>query len=472
MTWASGDTALAPAAQYVRMSTERQEYSATLQSAANHAFAREHGYRIVRTYADEGVSGLRLDGRDGLKALLADVLGGPPPFAAIIVYDISRWGRFQNPDQAAHYEFLCNEAGVQVQYAAEPFVNDGSLSATLLKHIKRAMAAEYSRELSEKVSRAQRGLAAQGYWQGGPCGYGLRRRVLTRDGQPGPMLEAGEHKGGRDSRTVLAPGPPGEVEVVRRLFRLCLEGHSPEALAEQLNAGPHGTRWSAWRVRELLSNPKYAGDLVVGRTCSVMGRRGRAGPGRVMVATGACEPLVDRATFDAAQVALRRRKPKADDATLLAELRAVLDEHGTLSRRLIEQTPEAHCPDVFRRRFGSLLRAFELVGHAPTARQRQSAERGRRRPPPQRAAKRGLSDEEMLERLRALLRRRGTLNGDIIRAAGDMPSVADYRSRFGLRRAYDLVGYSPTAAQERAFERAARRAIDAVQRAARGASAP
>ena len=40
---------------------------------------------------------------------------------------VSRWGRFQNCDEAAHYEFLCQNSGVRVYYCAELFINDGSI---------------------------------------------------------------------------------------------------------------------------------------------------------------------------------------------------------------------------------------------------------------------------------------------------------------------------------------------------------
>lgn len=62
-------TRLARAAEYVRMSTEHQRYSTENQSEAIHEYAARHGIAIVRTYADEGKSGLRLDGRDALKRL-------------------------------------------------------------------------------------------------------------------------------------------------------------------------------------------------------------------------------------------------------------------------------------------------------------------------------------------------------------------------------------------------------------------
>ena len=68
-----------------------------------------------------------------------------------ISYDVSRWGRFQDADESAYYEFVLKKAGVHVHYCAEPFTNDGSLASVLLKAIKRTMAGEFSREPGVKV---------------------------------------------------------------------------------------------------------------------------------------------------------------------------------------------------------------------------------------------------------------------------------------------------------------------------------
>jgi DNA invertase Pin-like site-specific DNA recombinase len=47
-------------------------------------------------------SGLQLNGRHSLQQLLADVTSGIAPYDTILVYDVSRWGRFQDADEAAH----------------------------------------------------------------------------------------------------------------------------------------------------------------------------------------------------------------------------------------------------------------------------------------------------------------------------------------------------------------------------------
>jgi hypothetical protein len=111
---------------------------------------------VTRTYSDAGKSGLVIKRRDGLRQLLNDVVGGKQPYKAILVYDVSRWGRFQDVDEAAHYEFLCKAAGVEVHYCAEQFANDNSLASAMMKALKRVMAGEYSRELSVKVNEGSK----------------------------------------------------------------------------------------------------------------------------------------------------------------------------------------------------------------------------------------------------------------------------------------------------------------------------
>src|SRR5437588_5963562 len=109
------------AAQYVRMSTDYQRYSIENQAAVIATYARLHDLSIVKTYGDAGESGLRLKNRIGLIHLLDDVQSGRADFGHILVYDVSRWGRFQDTDESAHYEFICKKAGVKVAYCAEQF---------------------------------------------------------------------------------------------------------------------------------------------------------------------------------------------------------------------------------------------------------------------------------------------------------------------------------------------------------------
>jgi DNA invertase Pin-like site-specific DNA recombinase len=65
------------AAQYVRMSTDLQQYSIQNQTDAMTSYAEKRGIEIVRSYADEGRSGLNIEGRDALRRLIYDVAKRP-----------------------------------------------------------------------------------------------------------------------------------------------------------------------------------------------------------------------------------------------------------------------------------------------------------------------------------------------------------------------------------------------------------
>src|SRR6185437_15597483 len=121
----STERTLVRAAEYVRMSTECQQYSILNQQAAIREYAAARGFNIVRTYADEGKSGLTLEGRRGLLSLLTDVEQQRTDYEAVLVYDVSRWGRFQDTDESGFYEYLCRRANIDVRYCVEPFENDG-----------------------------------------------------------------------------------------------------------------------------------------------------------------------------------------------------------------------------------------------------------------------------------------------------------------------------------------------------------
>jgi DNA invertase Pin-like site-specific DNA recombinase len=206
------------AAQYVRMSTDMQKYSIENQIAAIAVYAARHKIEIVRTYLDAGKSGLTIKSRRGLQQLIKDVRSAERGFETILVYDVSRWGRFQDADESAYYEFICREGGVSIRYCAEEFENDGSLGATIIKAIKRTMAAEYSRELSNRVFAGKCRMTMRGFHAGGRAAYGLRRMLIDEHGVMKSLLQQGERKFLHTDRTILVPGPSEEVDVVRSIF--------------------------------------------------------------------------------------------------------------------------------------------------------------------------------------------------------------------------------------------------------------
>ena len=355
-------------AEYVRMSTEHQKYSTENQADAIRVYAAQRGIEIVRTYADQGKSGLNLGGRDALKQLIDDVEKGKADFKTILVYDVSRWGRFQDADEGAYYEQVCKRAGIAVQYCAEQFENDGGLASVVVKGLKRAMAGEYSRELSVKVFAGQCRLIELGYRQGGPPGYGLRRQLIDQAGTPKSELQFGEQKSIQTDRVVLVHGPAEEVEAVREIYRTFVnEGKSEGEIASNLNARgiptDRGRAWTRGTIHQVLINEKYIGNNVWNRNSfKLKKKRVKNMPDKWIRADGVFEPLVEKSLFDAARTIIESRSTWLSDDQMLEALRALFEAKGYLSGLVIDEADHLPSSATFRGRFGSLIRAYQMVG--------------------------------------------------------------------------------------------------------------
>ena len=368
----SSRAAIINAAEYVRMSTEHQQYSTENQSEAIRRYAEAHGYRIVRNYSDAGRSGLNIAGRPGLQQLLQDVQTGNVDFKVVLVYDISRWGRFQDADESGYYEYICKRANVRVHYCAEQFANDDSLPSSLLKTIKRTMAGEYSRELSVKVFAGQCRLIELGFRQGGPAGYGLRRQLVDRDRNSKEVLIRGQHKSIQTDRVVLIPGPPEEVENVRQMYEFFIrERKSEREIAAWLNSRGCRTdlhrQWTRGTVHQVLTNPKYVGSNVFNRRSFKLKQRRINNPPEMWIrCDDAFTAIITAEQFAEAAAIVQARSRHLSDAELLERLRFLLGRYGSLSGILIDESEDMPSSSCYRVRFGSLVRAYQLIGFSPS----------------------------------------------------------------------------------------------------------
>lgn len=359
------------AAEYVRMSTDHQKYSTENQSDAIKQYAEARGIEIVQTYADAGKSGLKIEGRDALRQLIDDVQSGSTNFTLVIVYDISRWGRFQDADESAYYEYICRRAGIAIEYCAEQFDNDGSPISTIVKGVKRAMAGEYSRELSTKVFAGQGKLIEKGYRQGGPAGFGLRRTLIDEHGVIKGLLQRGEHKSIQTDRVILTLGPAEEVDLVRNIYRDFVHlGRNESEIATDLNARgvvtDLGHQWSRGTVHQILINEKYVGDNVWNRrSFKLKKKRVQNEPGMWIRAQDAFEAIVERELFEAARTIINARSFRLSDEEMLKSLEDLYREKGLLSGIVIDECDGLPSSSAYSSRFGSLLRAYRLVGFAP-----------------------------------------------------------------------------------------------------------
>lgn len=359
------------AAEYVRMSTEHQQYSTLNQAEKIREYAAHRGIEIVRTYADDGKSGLSIGGRASLKKLIADVESGEADFTIILVYDVSRWGRFQDADESAYYEYICHRAGINVAYCAEQFENDGSQASTIIKSVKRVMAGEYSRELSVKVFAGQCRLIELGYRQGGPAGYGLRRVLIDQNGSVKAELSRGEHKSLQTDRVILVPGPDDEVKMVNSIYEWFInEGLMESAIAARLNNMKVRTdldrEWTRATINEVLTNEKYIGNNVFNRTSfKLKKQRVENTPDMWIKKEGAFDPIVPPDLFYTVQGIIRERARRYTDEELIEHLRSLFQNRGLLSCLIINETEGMPSSSIYVNRFGSLIRAYQMVGFTP-----------------------------------------------------------------------------------------------------------
>lgn len=430
------DSLRLPAAQYLRMSTEHQRYSLENQRAAIAEYAESRGFAVVRTYADAGKSGLTLEEREGLKQLLTDVVAGQNSFSAILVLDVSRWGRFQDTDQAAHYEFICRNAGVNVHYCGEPFENDGSMVASIVKNLKRAMAAEYSRELSGKICRAHIQQARLGFKQGGPTPYGIRRCLVSRDGTPRALLGPGDRKGLSSDRVIFITGPPDELKIVRRIFRMFLVqklsiAHIAKTLNDEKIPSTDGSLWGWGRVKGVLRSELMIGYYVFNRTNHKMKKPVSRNPPGLWVRTRVMEPIVDPKTFARVQREFRlKRVYSLREPDMIRSLKRLFREKKKLSEAIIDECPYTPSSHAYWTHFGSLPALYKTVGFICSPR----GLRGRY-----------YSDDELLDGIRRLHATFGYVTTALINNDSDLPECKVFRKRFGsIVRAYGLAGFPTT----------------------------
>jgi len=305
------------AAAYYRRSTDRQEQSIDDQRKAVETYADENGFEIVREYVDDGISGALAAKRESFLKMVEDSASGD--FEAILVYDISRFGRMDN-DETGHYRFLLSGNGVDVVYTQDD-LGDGD-TAEMVRPLLQQQKHMFLIHLARDVSRGQASTAEQGRFVGGRAPYGFKRALVDADGSVVQVLERGEKKTSDRHKVALVPGDAGELAVVRDIFRRFLNGLGYRAIAASLNErsipSARGGAWSSSTIRGILLNQRYAGDAVwnrrpKGKFYGVRDGRPERKPRRArqrverndpsdwIVVKDAHPAIVDRAQFEAAQ---------------------------------------------------------------------------------------------------------------------------------------------------------------------------
>jgi len=261
-----------PAVGYVRCSTEQQDDSPEQQQKAILSFAETKGYDVQEWFTDFGKSGTTFDQRPAFQQLRQAVEGNPP-FQAVICYDESRWGRPIDPEESTYWRFYFRQRGVDVVPVITS-IDPKSEFAPMLKSFESIQASQYSKKLSELTLRG--GMNNKEYSNGGTAPYGYKRvAVNLKDGSKRDLDDAqwSVHK---QEKVKWELGDPNEVDIVKLIYKLRLEGKAYVLIAEVLNLQGvpcpkrgrwrnKDQKWSGSTIKTMLENPVYYGARAYNR---------------------------------------------------------------------------------------------------------------------------------------------------------------------------------------------------------------
>lgn len=354
-------------AYYRHSAQDRQENSISIQQDQVRPWAENNNVEIIHEFMDPGKSGLTAEGRPGFQDMMENWVKNRTDFQYILCLDVSRWGRFQDIDLSAQYSAECRKCGKEVIYTTlgKPRENDPLYPVYV--QFERYRAAQYSRELSDKVFRGCVKIAQQGYWPGGKPRYGFRRLLLNEARQPVHLLEPGERKSIQNQRVTLALGDEREVAVVRRIFREFTDGGQHEqAIADGLNRdgipSPGGSTWDGGKVRDILMDERYTGTMVYNRTTQKLKTPSRPNPKEQWIRTPeSFQRLIEPAVFARAQQIFSDRAKRYTPAYMLKQLESLLQVHGIVRASLVRAAPDMPSPSTYVKHFGSLDSAFQQL---------------------------------------------------------------------------------------------------------------
>ena len=182
-------------------------------------------------------------------------------------------------------------------------------------------------------------------------------------------MKRGEHKSLQTDRVILMPGPEEEVGWVGKMYQWLIEEDlSFREIADRLNEAGVTTDldkpWTPSTVRTVLTNEKYIGNNVFNRSSFKLKKLHVENPPEMWIRKeGAFEGIVPLEFFLTAQEIITARSARVSDEELLEHLKRLYAEAGQLSGVLIDQAPDMPSSATYRTRFGSLARAYEMIGY-------------------------------------------------------------------------------------------------------------
>ncbi|MCJ7713026.1 recombinase family protein [Candidatus Bathyarchaeota archaeon] len=263
------------AAAYLRCSTDMQDGSIVQQKREISIWAEKNRLRIINWYEDEGKSGTSFLKRPGFLRLKGDIENGSS-FKYVLVYDESRWGRAKDPRENSYWKIHYKMNGVQVKIINSNSNNGDDVGSYVVEVVESAEASEYSKKLARATLRGQKTNALAGFSCGGSAPYGYKRVALNKVSNEFVRVLHSGIRAYPDEKVIFDIGDPHEVETVKRIFELKIQGLGYKRIATVLNNEKvpcprrgrwknKDQKWSANTLYTIITNPVYTGTRVFNR---------------------------------------------------------------------------------------------------------------------------------------------------------------------------------------------------------------
>lgn len=231
-------------AAYARVSTDEDAQLVSLKTQKAHyekVISENEDYVFVGLYYDEGISGTKKDGRDGLLQMLKDCEEGKIDF--ILTKSISRLARNTVDCLEVVRRLLDLNVGI---YFEKENIDTRSMESELMLSIFSSLAESESRSISENNK------------------WSIKRRF-----QNGTFIISSPPYGYEniDGKMVVNQE---EAEIVKKIYKSYLAGNGTHRIADELNdrniKGQRGARWHGSTINAILKNEKYVGDVLYQKT--------------------------------------------------------------------------------------------------------------------------------------------------------------------------------------------------------------
>ncbi len=277
-------------------------------------YARKNGFVNIRHFTDDGVSGTTFD-REGFQSMIAEVEAGN--VAVIIVKDMSRFGR-DYLKVGFYTEVMFKEKGVRF-IAINNGIDSSNQQDSDFTPFLNIMNEWYARDSSRKIQAIFKARMQEGKRVSPSVPYGYRRDPDDKQ------------------QLIIDPEP---AAVVRRIFKLVLEGNGVNRIADILYAdkilipsayaekyypeNQHSKsfhdpiRWTNQTIIHILEKREYMGHTVLGKTISESyktKKRRKATEDELMIFENTHEAIIDEETWNNVQRLIEtKRRPKKNGA--------------------------------------------------------------------------------------------------------------------------------------------------------------